>query len=201
MKNTVSIIICFLLIAVCLTACGERTQYTPTGEFYIKTSPSRGDGGEVNVISIEAERKTYEGDGDITVPMTVGLGHLPTMANEYDGTDTFYVLYQVVKVPLQENEASVTAWEKRVEYSDSWYDAKYNSTEQVNRPFLIFSHYGQFYPIYKETVEIVFPADVENGTLEVEACAVLEGEEDPYIMKLSFSFHRIDGVLTLDPKH
>lgn len=201
MKKWISISLCLLFIIMCFTACGDKNEYTPTGEFYIKTSPSRGDAGVSDVISLEAEYKTYEGDGDITVPMTVGFGHLPRKGSDYDDETTFCVLYKVVKTPLQPGEEGVVAWEKKVEYSDSWYDAKYDSTEQENRSFLIFPHYGEFYPIYKENIEIVFPADVEKGTLEVEICVVYEGEESPYIMDISFFFNRIDGVLTLDPNN
>ena len=82
-------------------------------------------------------------------------------------------------------------------YKDSWYESKYDSTEQVNRPFLIFPHYGEFYPLYKENVDIVFPADVESGRLHVELYRVVEGYEDHQFAGLDFSFERVDGVLTL----
>ena len=57
-----------------LVADWKINQYTITFEL---------DGGVAEVISLEAESKTYEGDGDINVPMTVGLGHLPGH-DEYD---------------------------------------------------------------------------------------------------------------------
>ena len=190
--------ILMLLTMLCFTGCQEKNEYTPTGEFYVKTLPSRGDGGVAEVISLEAEHKTYEGDGDITVPMTVGIGHLPGH-DEYgdDVRDTFYVLYKIIESSWTADKES--AWEKKMEYTDSWYDSKYDSTEQENRSFLIFPHYGEFYPLYKETVDIVFPADVEKGTFYVELYTVIDGQEDQKFAELSFYFKRENRVLTLDP--
>ena len=198
MKRTIAICISLVLVMLCFAGCQEKNEYTPSGEFYVKTSPSRGDGGVAEVISLEAEHKTYEGDGDITVPMTVGLGHLPGY-DEYgdDVQDTFYVLYKTIESPWTADKES--AWEKKVEYEDSWRDSKYDSTEQVNRPFLIIPNYGDFYPLYKEMVDIVFPADVEKGTFYVEIYTVIEGREDQKFAELSFYFERENGVLTLNP--
>ena len=196
MKRLFALSICLVLVMLCFTGCQEKNEYTPTGEFYVKTSPSRGDGGVVEVISLEAEHKTYEGTGDITVSMTVGLGHLPSKgSHSNDKQETFYVLYKIIKLPSQADKEP--AWEKKVEYSDSWYDSKYDSTEQVNRPFLFFPHYGEFYPLYKENVDIVFPADVESGRLYVELYRVVEGYEDYQVAGIDFYFERVDGVLTL----
>ena len=196
MKRIVALCICLVLVALCFTGCQEKPEYTPSGEFYVKTSPSRGDGGVSEVISLEAEHKSYESDGDITVSMTVGLGHLPGQGGYGDDVqDTFYVLYKIIASPWQADKEAV--WERKVEYTDSWYDSKYDSTEQVNRPFLIFPHYGEFYPLYKENVDIVFPADVEKGWLYVEVYSVIEGREDHQFAGLDFYFERVDGVLTL----
>ena len=197
MKRFIAFGACVVLVMLCLAGCQEKNEYTPSGEFYIKTSPSRGDGGVAEVISLEAEKKTYEGDGDITVPMTVGLGHLPGH-DEYgdDVQDTFYVLYKIIESPWIADKES--AWEKKVEYADSWYDSKYDSTEQVNRPFLFIPNYGEFYPQYKETVNLVFPADVEKGTFYVELYMVIDGQEDQKFAELSFYFERENGVLILN---
>lgn len=196
MKRIVALCVCLVLVVLCLAGCQKENEYTPAGEFYVKTSPSRGDGGVAEVISLEAEHKTYEGTGDIIVAMTVGLGHLPSKgSHSNDNQETFYVLYKIIASPWQADKES--AWEKKVEYTDSWYDSKYDSTEQVNRPFLIFPHYGEFYPLYKENVDIVFPADVESGRLHVELYRVVEGCEDHQFAGLDFSFERVDGVLTL----
>ena len=46
---------------LCFTGCQEKNEYTPTGEFYVKTLPSRGDGGVAEVISLEAELYNAEG--------------------------------------------------------------------------------------------------------------------------------------------
>ena len=131
--------------------------------------------------------------------MTVGIGHLPGH-DEYgdDVRDTFYVLYKIIESTWTADKES--AWEKKMEYTDSWYDSKYDSTEQENRSFLIFPHYGEFYPLYKETVDIVFPADVEYGCLYVELYIVIEGQEDRKIAALRCYFKQENGILTLDDK-
>ncbi len=198
MKKLISIVLGLLLILSCFVACVDQNKYIPSGEFYVKTSPSVGDGGVSDVISLEAERATYEGDGDVTVPMTVGFGHLPNPNHKLGCGDSFYVHYKVIKMSPQAGGDDVTVWEKKVEYPDCWHTAKYESTEQKNYPFLFIPHYGEFYPLYKENVEIVFPADVERGIVEIEINAVKESDTSPFIHKLSFYFFRTDGVLTLN---
>lgn len=200
MKRITILCISLLLITLFLTSCRSDPKYTPTGEFYVKTSPANGDAGVQNVISLEADHKTYEGDGDITVSMTVGLGHLPDAGGYGDDVqDTFYVLYRIIEAPWEAGKEAV--WEKKVEYADSWYDSKYDSTEQKNSTILfVIPHYGEFYPLYKESVEFVFPASVEKGYLQVEVYAVIEGSDDQQCAGLEFNFDRIDGVLRLDPK-
>ncbi len=197
-----SLLLCTLLLfaAICLSACVQAPGYVPTGEFYMKTPPSRGDTGVEDVISMEADHITYQGKGDITVAMTVGLGHLPGALGYGDEVqDTFYVVYKVIEAPWQADRQAV--WEEKVEYSDSWYDSKYDSTEQKNPPSLIFARYGEFYPLYKESVELVFPASVEKGYLQIEVYAVIEGREDYQLTGTRFYFERVDGVLTLHPEN
>lgn len=196
MRRIVIIYLCMLLIAGVFTSCQSTNVYVPAGEFYIKTAPSRGDTGVSEVISIEAEYKRYHGEGDITVPMTVGFGHLPGLSEYGDDVQvTFYALYKVTELPWRAEKESV--WEKKVEYSDSWYDAKYDSTEQKNPPTFIFARYGEFYPIYKEMVEIVFPAEVARGRMTVELHLVIEGQAEYQFSELGFYFERKDGALWL----
>ena len=192
------LILCLVIAMLCLSSCQTQTTYVPAGDFYVKTSPSQGDGSAADVVSLEATNKSYTGDGDITVPMKVGFGHLPSSYDPpADATDTFYVVYCVIQAPWQaEKEA---AWEKKVEYAESWYLSKYDSTEQVNRSFLIFPHYGEFYPQYFETVDIVFPATVEKGYFEVSLFYVSETGDAWQFCGLKFYFERVNGVLTLDP--
>ena len=40
MKRISALAICLVLVMLCFTGCQEKNEYTPTGEFYIKTSPS-----------------------------------------------------------------------------------------------------------------------------------------------------------------
>ena len=189
---------CLLLVLLCLSGCGEKDAYTPSGAFYAKTAPARGDRGAEEVLSLEAPYKTYAGDGDITVSMTAGLGHLPGLCGDgEDAQETFYVRYRIL--PLPSGNGQEPAWEKKVAYTDSFYDAKYDSTAQHNRSFLFMPRYGDFYPQYRETVDIVFPADVQEGRLYMELYRVVQGREDRLTAALDVSFERADGVLTLDP--
>ena len=50
--------------------------------------------------------------------------------------------------------------------------------------------------LYKENVDIVFPADVEKGWLYVEVYSVIEGREDHQFAGLDFYFERVG-----DPEH
>ncbi len=188
----ITLVICCIMLTMGLSACGDKNKYIPKGEFYVKTSPACGDAGVLEVIDIEAEYKTYQGEGDITVPVTVGFGHQPKSVGLCDGT--FYILYQVFEHPLKDNLQPI--WEKKVEYSDSFYDEKYNSTVPKDRSFLVIPLYGDFYPLYKERAEIVFPEGVPSGLVRVE-CVVL-GNGFEMVVELEFSFARIDDILTLD---
>ncbi len=197
--------ICFIMLFICLSACGggDEYNYIPKGEFYIKTPPAKGDAGVKDVIDIEAEFRSYQGEGNITVPVTIGFGHKPNSGGYgEDANDTFYILYQVFEIPLRDNPQP--AWEKKAEYSDSFYDAKYNSTESKDNSFLCIPSYGEFYPLYKETVEITFPEGVQRGIVRVNVYAVLENYNGHSIIEqqisggLEFSFTRLDDAIKLD---
>lgn len=198
MKKLLALVLAIVSLLCCLVGCQDKNEYTPLGEFYIKTAPSNGDAGVSYVISLEAEHKSYEGDDDITIPMTVGFGHLPGASGYGDDVqDTFYLEYKIIESPWQADKEP--AWEKKVEYSDSWYDTKYDTTEQKNPPSLIFARYGEFYPLYKETVDFVFPSEVEKGTVEINIVIVIDGEIAQEFGDFSFYFEYKNGVLTLDP--
>ena len=195
-----------LLVALTLCSCQnafvQEYVYEPAGEFYAKTRPVRGDGGNSHVISLEAQYASYEGEGVITVTFTVGFGHLyEGKSAEKSAKQSFYVHYQVYELPMYNDETP--DWEKKVEYSEYWDDPKFNTTEQVNRPFLFIPHYGHFYPLYTEQVDIVFPESVEYGMLEVTIPIFDEGEtERPRSYDtLEVYFKRVDGVLTLEPSN
>ena len=196
MKKIIVFLCIIAFVTAGFTSCQNKNKYTPAGEFYLKTAPSNGDAGASDVISIEAEFKTYQGEDDITVPMLVGFGHLPNVGGYGENVqDTFYVLYQVFEYPWSVDNKPV--WEKRVDYFDSWYDDKYNSTVQKNPPSLIFARYGEFYPLYKETVDFVFPKDVSRGYADVRICVVNGGEIIDGLYGFRFEFERVGNVLTL----
>ncbi len=107
MKKLSVLLLCLVVCLLTLTACGEdHYVYTPTGEFYAKTSNFNGEVRETDVIDLEAAQKSYTGGGDIVVPMTVGLGHLP--GHTYvDMIDSFYVLYTIMEAPYDNHAEPV----------------------------------------------------------------------------------------------
>lgn len=185
-----------LTLCSCQNAFVQEYVYKPTGEFYAKTRPVLGDGGTSTVISLETAHATYEGEGDITVPMTVGFGHLYVRDRE-DATDTFYVQYVLTNGPWN-HEDDIIFWEKKVEYEDSFFGGKYKTTEQINRVILGIPDYGEFYPLYTENIEITFPADVDYGYLKVKIVEVDGGEERGTGPELVIRFERVDGTLILE---
>ena len=199
MKKIAVLILSLLMIMFCLTGCNysifdvlrhfsDQTDDSQ-GCFYVKTPACIGDAGITTVISMEAEHDTYEGNGDITIPFTVGFGHLPG----YDptgGKDTggFHATYSVYD-GHEWNDSTEPVWQHIVEYTDSFYSEKYNSTEQKNSSmFIVIPVYGQFYPLYKETVYITFPADIQDGYVVINV-------EGAY--PLSFEFRRVGNTLYL----
>lgn len=188
-----------LLFAFCLHACGEKPAYVPTGEFYQKTSPSIGDGGASDVIDLEAEHLTYQGTGDITVSMTVGFGHMPVRsAHEPDPNSSFAVHISVYGFPFEKDEP---AWETTLQYDEDWDSVKFNATEpEESHPFLIFPHYGDFYPLYKENVQVTFPAELERGVLFITVSKKQDGMDvgGAHCRELRVDFYREGDVLTLE---
>lgn len=196
MRRVVSVVVVILCVsALFLSGCGEY-EYKPTGEFYTKTAPSRGDTGVNDVIDIEAQECSFEGEGELSIDLTVGFGHLPDHTEDYGERELgFYAVYRV----FEWGDAQAPIWEKRVDYSEKWSDSKFNSTAQKNPPSLIFPRYGEFYPLYKESVEFVFPEGAERGWCEVALYRIIEDAEDGEFASLRFDFKRENGALTLVP--
>lgn len=202
-KKTISLVLCTfcIMLSMVLSACGDKNNYVPKGEFYVKTSPSNGDVGVSSVIDLEAEYKTYRGEGDIVVPVTIGFGHLPG-DDRYgeDENDTFYLLYRVFDQKIVRPDAE-PVWENKVEYSNSFYDEKYNSTVPKDSSFLFMAFYGDFYPLYKESAELVFPEGVLSGTVTIECYEILpKRDAEQSVNGMEFSFARNDNVLTLESR-
>lgn len=196
MKKVVLLALSLLMIVLCLTGCDyyllrntvDNIQDSDS-KFYVKTSPCIGDAGIDTVISMEAKYKTYTGTGDITIPFTVGFGHLPDSPAPYIGSSGFCAVYSVYD-EYEWDKSAEPEWQHIVEYTDSFYSEKYNSTEQKNSSiFFVIPVYGQFYPLYTETVYITFPADIQDGDVVVD----VEGART----LLFFKFSRNGDTLTL----
>ena len=179
------------LIALLLTGCTDNNEYKPKGEFYAKTSPSRGDAGVSEVISVEIEKATYEGEDEITVPTTVGFGHLPSRTNEEEQPFCVHCYIE----DFSDTNGYELAWETRVWHEDSFYSEKYNSTEPKNGQLLFIPLYGQFYPTYTEQIDFVYPADSTEGRATVEIDMVY-GDVLMSRFKLEFKYLREGNKLS-----
>jgi len=184
-------------LASCTGKKNQPTSQPGTGSspevsygFHVKT-PATESGKEVtNVIEVKAEKKTYEGDGDIHVMARVGFGHLPGTVN-FDKTpkDILRVECVIIKEPFAEDKRP--SWENITEYEGSWSNEKYNSTEKDAK--------GEFYPTYSDEIELVFPAEVERGYLVIRLINVFEDESSSQFESLKIYFEHKDGILTLNP--
>ena len=187
----------FMMFSLILISCEREYKYVPKGEFYVKTSPTEGDGGVLDVIDVEAQYKTYREDGDIVVPITIGFGHQPKDASSfYEGT-SFYVQYQLFDKHYPTSE-DIPLWENKVMHEDSYFDEKYNTTVPKDGHFLFIVSYGEFYPLYKEDAYIVFPKEVKEGSVIIGTHVVSKDEHSWRQMTLEFEFMRNDDILTLE---
>lgn len=200
MKRKGLVLCISLLVSLCMSACCVQVPaYTPTGEFYKKTSPAIGDGGASDVIDLEAESLTYQGIGDIIVPMTVGFGHMPTNdAYEPRSDSAFSVRIAVYGFPLREDDP---AWETTLQYNEDWHSKKFDATEpEESHPFLFIPHYGDFYPLYKENVQVTFPEELDRGALIITIRKTEAGLHvgGAHCRDLRVDFSREGNVLTLE---
>lgn len=182
-----------LLLVSSLAAC-SKPAYTPTGEIYVKTSPARGDAGETEVLELEMERASYPADGGVTIPIRLGIGHL--QQGHPDGEGYAYVTLTVWLDKLPKDEPDEV---RRLEYPD-WETETYTATEPEGKPLWAYlipfmPYYGDFYPLYRETVEVTVPAEVGSGVIRAELHVVDEQGNESFTDPLQISFERIDGSL------
>lgn len=185
-----------LLLTIFCAAC-SRPVYTPTGEIYVKTSPANGDAGVSEVAELEMERASYPADGDVTVPIRLGIGHLSK--GRADGEAYAYV---TLSVWLDQQPTEQPAEVRQLEYPD-WETEKFASTEPEGKPLWaylipIMPYYGDFYPLYRETVEVAIPADVSFGLIRAELHIVDEQGNVSFTDPLQISFERVDGALVFE---
>ena len=192
MKKKLSrLLLLALPLSLSLASCAKQPAYTPEGEVYVKTSPSRGDGGVDEVVDITVEKAVYTAEGEITVPIKIGVGHTHWPLQTEDGPAFGYleVKFWIDIMPREEPTDTL-----RVDYPD-YETEKFRSTDPEERPWYNFFpyYYGEFYPLYRETVEWTIPADASYGYLT--ACV---HSEDPYgntscTETVRIYFERIDG--------
>ena len=179
-----------LFLIISLFSC-NRATFTPAGEIYAKTSPSRGDAGVGEVVDITIEEATYSAEGEITVPVQIGVGHSYRSA-----ADGRLVASLKIEVWLDTETTEEPAETKSFDYPD-WGSDKYISTEPEQRPWNLFwlpVYYGQFYPLYHETFMWTIPADVTSGYLKAYICKVDTANDNTYTTEAVWiQFERVDG--------
>ena len=183
------IILCLLAVECIMSFCScSSVKPARQGEVYVKTSPSVGDSGVTEVIDISLEKSEYESKGDITVPVSVGVGHLP-VERKYEGDEYAYLKISIwinAETPSEKPDSTV-----RYTYED-WHDDKFDSTKQKKVLF----GYGEFYPLHLETVNVTIPAHAQSGRISaVLYLADKDQEKDEYTYhtnSISVSFVR-DG--------
>ena len=182
-----------LLLTLSLLSCSQPA-YTPEGEIYVKTSPAWGDGGVTDVVDMEIEKAVYTADGELTVPVKLGVGHRP---NRYDKSDGDGYAYLVISVRYNTMPPGEILEIGRLDFPDYETD-KFNSTKpEPDRSILFMPIYGDFYPIYRESVDWDIPADAKNGYMEAVLHTVdSNGNHSDYSNHSPrIYFERIDGEL------
>ena len=178
MKKTLSFI-CFLVISLTLllSSCSKKKENAPEDGLYAKNSSAN------QVIDIKFEKKTFEGDGEIRAGATVGFGRLPELEGDMD--EMLRVEYLVISTPWAQDKRPT--WEMETDYLVSWYDEMFDAAVTD----------GELAPVFREDVTLTFPAEVDEGYLEIILYTVKEGHDKVQIASLILSFERKDGVLTI----
>ena len=189
------LILTSMLLTLCLSSCTPKPAYEPGGEVYAKTSPVNGDGGDPWVVDITLDCAVYAAEGDLTVPVRIGMGHHPRDREDGDAYG-----YLEVKLWMNCNTHAEPNEVRRIDLP-AWESSEYNSTEPEERPWYFFwmpVYYGEFYPLRHETVKWDIPSYVTYGYLTAQVFQVtpINGTDYRYnsqIVKLAFE--RVDGEL------
>lgn len=193
-KRITALLVTALLLTSLLISCKQpEPAYTPTGEIYTKTSVSVGDAGVSEVVDMEIEKAIYSGDGEITVPVKIGAGHHPNSRYRSDGETYGYLEINIWLDVMPKDEPTETL---RVDFPD-WETAKFNSTEPEEKPWYLIApyYYGEFYPLYHETVDWVIPEDVTYGFMSVTLHEIQENGNHNQTESVRIDFERVDGGL------
>lgn len=188
------LILTSMLLTLCLSSCTPQPAYEPAGEVYAKTSPARGDGGVSEVVDITVEKAVYAASGDVTIPVRIGLGHHHWPLRVEDGPGYAWL---EIKLRTVDGEGMITADTLRLDYPD-WETAKFDATEPEERPWYLITfpyYYGDFYPLYHDTVEWNIPADAIEGRMEVCLYEVEDNGNEYTTQSVRLWFERVDGEL------
>ena len=183
MKKTVLLILTIVIgVTSAFSSCSKKNENIYTNRPYAKTPTD----GAKEVIEIEFDKNTYKGNGDLNVYATVGFGRLPEVTG--DENERLYVEYLVIKAPWSEKKRP--SWEMETSYQVSWYDEMFNAGVDEN---------GEIYPLFSESVDIIFPAGVSEGYFEVRLYKLKDGNDKKKISSLYIYFERENGVLMINP--
>lgn len=154
-------LILFIIIIIITTVQGMFMYggYEPTGEIYVKTSPSSGDAGVTDVIDFELEKEEYDINDEIVA--TIGFGNLRVESDAQIGVidypcNSFDLLIEYKNNPYDENVIS----SQLIHFDDNYYSNKYSTySEKSYLDFLghYWYWYPDFYPNFKTNVVLDIP--------------------------------------------
>lgn len=180
----------FVLLLTTIQSMFMYGGYEPTGEYYVKTSPSSGDAGVLDVIDFETEHLEY--DINSKVIATIGFG---SQRIDYL-SDNIYIRVSYVSLDEEVRE--------ELYFKDGF--NKEDLTVYEEKSYLDFlGHYWywypDFYPNHKETVALELPKDVDKGfieikygSIEVSGCEIFESTYNI----LRIKYYVIDGMVTFN---
>lgn len=152
-------------------------HYIPRGEIYQKSPAALGCDGDSCVVDLEIEKTLYQFDGDETleIPMTVGIGHLPTSSS--GGESAKLAIKVVDESSNEEFDKTRERWSYELpedenvvftkEYDYDSFGAEFNSSWPARYPLLLIPIYDDFYPLYHERLTLEIPAGIEKGQVYV----------------------------------
>lgn len=180
----------FVLLLTTIQSMFMYGGYEPTGEYYVKTSPSSGDAGVLDVIDFETEHLEYDINSKVIATIGFGSKRIDYLS------DNVYIRVSYVSLDEEERE--------ELYFKDGF--NKEDLTVYEEKSYLDFlGHYWywypHFYPNHKETVALELPKDVDKGfieikygSFEVSGCEIYESTYNI----LRIKYYVIDGMVTFN---
>lgn len=166
------IVFIFIIILTSIQGLFMYGGYKPTGEVYVKTSPSSGDAGLSDVIDFELDFEEYSIEDEIYA--TIGFGHSRNISD--NSIPNFSLKVQV----FEDAYAEKLYDELIINYNEPYISEKFSTySEKSYLDFLghYWYWYPDFYPIHKEEVKINIPnIDYGKGCILITTYCEFEAD-------------------------